>query len=259
MTSPPRGIPDFKIPPLRVVTTSGLYWLLAGLSVGSAAIHFGYTSAHFAEYWLYGLFFAVMAWGQLVWAGALILRPSRLLLTAGTLNALIILVWALSRTVGVGIGPGSSAAEPVGLPDILCTVLEAGIVVGCLGALWRPAASLWPRSHRWFAVGVVGTVTTLLVVGATFSLTPRFAAEHDHSGAGGGHVHTGALAGLHTNHDEAAELQPDKPLDPTTRAQLADQLVAARSVAEKYPTVTDAVAAGMIPAGGFAPGSGAHY
>jgi hypothetical protein len=61
-------------------------------------------------------------------------------------------------------------------------------------------------------------------------------------------------------HDVAAEAVPDKPLDRATRALLAQQLVAARAVAMKYPTVASATAAGYhLVGGGFGPGSGAHY
>src|SRR4029077_18791287 len=69
----------------------------------------------------------------------------------------------------------------------------------------------------------------------------------------GQHVH-GVKAG-----DVAAEAQPDVPLDAPTRALLAQQLTAARAHAMQYPTVADATAAGYRLAGGFAPGSGAHY
>jgi hypothetical protein len=65
--------------------------------------------------------------------------------------------------------------------------------------------------------------------------------------------------GLHTNADEEAELQPDKPLTAAQRQALAVQLVAARSAAEQYPTVADAVKAGLVQAGLFTPGAGAHY
>jgi hypothetical protein len=62
------------------------------------------------------------------------------------------------------------------------------------------------------------------------------------------------------NTDEAAEaLIPDKPLDATTRAKLALQLVEARQAALRYPTVADAQKAGMILAGEFSPLTGAHY
>jgi hypothetical protein len=59
--------------------------------------------------------------------------------------------------------------------------------------------------------------------------------------------------------DVAAESQPDQPLDAPTRALLAQQLTTARDHAMQYPTVADATAAGYRLAGGFAPGSGAHY
>jgi hypothetical protein len=60
--------------------------------------------------------------------------------------------------------------------------------------------------------------------------------------------------------DVLAENVPDKPLDRATRALLAQQLIAARAVAMRYPTVTDATNAGYsLVGGGFGPGSGAHY
>src|SRR6187455_2612984 len=69
----------------------------------------------------------------------------------------------------------------------------------------------------------------------------------------GQHVH-GVKAG-----DIAAELKPDKPLDRTTRDALQIQLTQARDAALRFPTVADAEKAGYYLAGGFAPGSGAHY
>ena len=59
--------------------------------------------------------------------------------------------------------------------------------------------------------------------------------------------------------DVAAESQPNQPLDATTRATLKAQLSEARDFALRYPTVADATATGYRLAGGFAPGSGAHY
>ena len=65
--------------------------------------------------------------------------------------------------------------------------------------------------------------------------------------------------GLRTNADEESESIPDQPLSNATRDQLAAELVAARSVAMQYPTVADATKAGLILAGKFTPGAGAHY
>jgi hypothetical protein len=56
-----------------------------------------------------------------------------------------------------------------------------------------------------------------------------------------------------------AEAQPDRPLDAATRTLLAEQLTAAREAVLRLPTAGDAAAAGYVLAGGFAPGSGAHY
>lgn len=59
--------------------------------------------------------------------------------------------------------------------------------------------------------------------------------------------------------DIAHEAEPDVPLSAEERDLVALQLVQARDTAMRYPTVADAEAAGYYLAGGFAPGSGAHY
>jgi hypothetical protein len=51
----------------------------------------------------------------------------------------------------------------------------------------------------------------------------------------------------------------DAPLDAATRAQLQHELILARSVAMKYPTVADAERNGWQPAGPFFPGIGTHF
>jgi hypothetical protein len=48
---------------------------MAALSAGAAAIHFAVTFEHFSEYSLYGVFFLVLAWAQLVWP--VVLGPGR--------------------------------------------------------------------------------------------------------------------------------------------------------------------------------------
>ncbi len=62
------------------------------------------------------------------------------------------------------------------------------------------------------------------------------------------------------NIDEARELAiPDQPLSAGTRAVLVEQLVEARKAALEYPTVADAMRAGMVQAGKFSPQTGAHF
>jgi hypothetical protein len=48
---------------------------MAALSTGAAAIHFAVMFEHFGEYSLYGVFFLVLAWAQLVWPAVLIALP----------------------------------------------------------------------------------------------------------------------------------------------------------------------------------------
>jgi len=61
------------------------------------------------------------------------------------------------------------------------------------------------------------------------------------------------------NSSEQTELKPYVPLGPADQAILTAQLSQALQAAEKFPTVATAKAAGMILAGGMAPGVGAHY
>ncbi len=119
-------------------------------------------------------------------------------------------------------------------------------------------------------MGIAGLGVAVI---SSLAFTPALASSDGHHGTGGkeaksvaasGHQHgpttlngekvTGVKA-----QDVAAEEQPNQPVDPTTRATLRAQLTEAREFAMRYPTVADATAAGYKLAGGFAPGSGAHY
>jgi hypothetical protein len=121
---------------------------------------------------------------------------------------------------------------------------------------------------RWLAVAVLGFVAGAAVImladpGTSSSrvlVAPAGAASVAGADAASGPT---TLSGEHVHGvkalDIAAESEPDQPLDEPTRAQLAAELTASRSIAMQYPTVADAAAAGYKLAGGFAPGSGAHY
>ena len=259
-----------------------LRWVLAALSLGAGVIHFAVAGEHYELTWAHGTFFAVVAWLQLSWAVAIVLRPNRSLLTAGVLlNAAILGVWAVSRVWGVPIGPDAWTPESVALPDALSSACELGIVALALAVLVRPA--LAQRQLRpSVAVPVVGIAGLGVAVISSLAFTPALASSHHHGEADGGHTHSAAASGqepasaLSGHHhgvttlngekvtgvkaeDVAAESQPNQPLDATTRDTLKTQLSAARDYALRYPTVADALAGGFRVAGGFAPGSGAHY
>jgi len=136
---------------------------LASLSAGAAAIHFAVIFEHFTEYALYGVFFLVISWAQLIWAAIVMWRPSRLWLWLGTAgNALVVAVYVASRTAGLPIGPDVSNPEPVGGLDVVSVVLEVALIAGCVALLWRP--SLTARPVRRF--GTLGTAASLAAVPA---------------------------------------------------------------------------------------------
>ena len=258
---------------------TGVRWLLAGCSLGAAVVHFGYASAHFNEYWLYGLFFVVVAWLQLLWAGAIVARPTRWLLIAAALgNEAVVAVWVASRTVGVWVGPNASVKEAVGYPDVLCTVLEAAVAAGAVALLARSRRSASGTRTRRLSRRLVGAALLAIAVASAYALTPRVAAAHDHgSGGATDHVHGSAAAltgntpcekaGPPASQGQVVDTEghfhrgpaPQVPLDQATRVQLAEQQVQARAVAEKYRTVAGAQRAGYEMSTAYVPCIGAHY
>ena len=88
--------------------------------MGAAAIHFAVVFEHFAEYTLYGVFFLVLSWAQLIWPVVLVWRPSRLWLWLGIAgNAIVLVVYVASRTAGLPFGPDLHNAESVGALDVV--------------------------------------------------------------------------------------------------------------------------------------------
>jgi hypothetical protein len=250
-----------------------LRWLLAALSLGAGVIHFAVSGEHYDLSWTHGTFFAVVAWLQLSWAVAVVVRPTRWLLAAGALlNAGILGVWAVSRVWGVPIGPDAWTPESIGWADALSSVCELGIVALALAVLVRPEVAQH-KLRPAIAVPVVGIAGLGVAVISSLAFTPALATSHDDHAAAGNGTRSAAASGHHHGattlngqavkgvkaEDVKEESQPNQPLDATTRATLKTQLSEARDFALRYPTVADATAGGYRLAGGFAPGSGAHY
>jgi len=253
-------------------------WSVAALLMGAAGIHFALMGEHARISWTHGTFFAVVAWLQLALAVAIGWRRSRPVAGAViVLNVGVLAVWVVSRTVGIAIG-GDGTPEAWGRTDVLCAVLEGLAIFGSV-ALLSPRLVRRPLSAGvgYAGVGCVGVVVAAIV---TLVFSPAWAGDtasaadgHDHvqtsevpAAAPAAHAHAHGPTALNGQkvsgvkaQDIAAETQPDQPLDAATRATLRSQLLAARELTNRYPTVADATAAGYVLAGGFAPGSGAHY
>jgi hypothetical protein len=102
-------------------------------SAGSGTIHLAVTETHFGEWWGFGVFFLCSGVIQLAWAALAVVEPTRLLLVVGAAgNALIIVVWVVSRTVGLPFGPDPGSTEAVGSADVAATLFEGLIVIACL-------------------------------------------------------------------------------------------------------------------------------
>jgi len=139
-------------------------YCLAIASAATAVIHFAVTGEHFAEYWLFGLFMLVVAWLQVLWAVAVIARPARWVLWCGAiLNAGVIVIYIVTRTVGDVLGPTPHAVEPLGFGDGLCTVLEAAVVAGCCWLL--ASRNDWQvRREQLVAVPAVSAVAAVVLL-----------------------------------------------------------------------------------------------
>jgi hypothetical protein len=150
-----------------------LTYSVASASAGAAAIHYAVVAEHFEEWWGFALFFVASAVAQLVWAVLVVASRSRLLIWAGVVvNAAIVVLWVVTRTVGTLVGPEPATPEPVGLADSVATAFEVAIVVGgaWLGLSPLTERALSPRL-MWVVSGVtlvptsLGLLSVLEVVG----------------------------------------------------------------------------------------------
>jgi hypothetical protein len=205
------------------------------LTAGAALIHVGVAGDHFHEWWAAGLFFLIVAAAQLGWSLWCWLRPaSRRLLLIGVGGSLaLVLLWAVSRTTGLPIGPEAGTPEAVGAADLVCAGLEvasaalaAALAVPRLGErLARPA----PRRAAALTIGVAAAVVA--ASGAAIA-----APSPDHAeAAAGGHVHASGDAaqttpGAHDHHDV--------PNLPDTSKATPEQTAAATSLLDRTIAAT---------------------
>lgn len=197
---------------------------LASLSAGAAVSHFAMIPAHAQESLGVAMGFALAGWFQLVFAVAVVARPSARWLRANVVANLVVLAgWAVSRTVGLPFGPEAWTPEPISAVDALCSTLEALMVVGSLVALRRPAFGAGV-SRRGFVAATA--VPALAVAALTTAALASPAAVHSHgddramagSHASAEHEHAGDEgmgAGTdhpdHADHDDADHDDHDGP------------------------------------------------
>jgi hypothetical protein len=126
--------------------TDGLWVAVAGL-VLAGAVHAAVIPEHLHHYLLFGVFFAGLSVVELWLAVVLIRRPERRLVGFVAIgSALTIVLWLMSRTTGIPIGPEQWTPEPFGALDIAASGAELVTAVGCVAHLWMVS------DHRRFSM-----------------------------------------------------------------------------------------------------------
>jgi hypothetical protein len=135
----------------------------AVLTLGAAAIHAAVIGDHFEESGLFGTFFVLATLLQLGWAAVVFIAPSRALVVLGVAgNAALILVWILSRTRGLPVGPEPWTREAVGGLDVFSSMFEALAVYLSLSLLLRHAPL--PRGPLRLSQDIGGLALTVAFV-----------------------------------------------------------------------------------------------
>ena len=228
---------------------------LASLSAAAAAIHFAVVFEHFRDYLLYGVFFLVLAWAQLIWPAVLLWRPSRLWLWLGLAgNAAVLAVYVLSRTAGLPFGPDLHHPEPVGALDVVSCVLEFALVTGCAALLWRPSLADRPvRRRGGVAAAAAMLAVPVLAIAATAAvMTPGWAGPEGPAGMASGSGMAGPSAsaagmGDMGSTDGRSDMRMYGSTAPPTAAQVlaAGQLIRQTDATlARYQNVRAAFAAG---------------
>lgn len=109
-------------------------------SVVAAGIHVAVAPEHFRESALYGVFFVVAAACQTSGAAVLLALRSRMLtgfVAAG--NGVIVVLWLMTRVVGIPLGPQAGEVERFQVLDVTASTAEVAVVVCCLLAMRRVA------------------------------------------------------------------------------------------------------------------------
>ena len=129
-------------PPWRRVPKPVLWAAL--FSFVAAVVHGVVCPEHFEEAALYGWFFLLCASAQLVWALIAVVRPGRTWLMLGLAGNLAVLVlWVITRTAGIPLGPQAGEVETIGVLDIVASAAELG-VVACLALFLSTRRSAAP-------------------------------------------------------------------------------------------------------------------
>jgi hypothetical protein len=127
------------------------------------------------------LFFAVLGVLQIAWAAFalssdVLPMPRRF----AALSAAVILLWLVSRTAGLPVGPEPWEAEAVGTADLLCSGFEAALIALLVVSI-RPATEESPSLTNIRRMIVVGRLVAAAVTVMALADTDPSRHGHHHS------------------------------------------------------------------------------
>lgn len=136
------------VPELRSLGVDSAVYAVAALSMAAALAHLWMMPGHFGQWWGYGAFYLSAALVQGLFSVALLRWPGQRLSFSGVWTNLgLILVYMLSRTSGLPVGPHAGVAEEAGVLDMAATVSEVGAIILLIGLL--------SGAYRRFAVNAL--------------------------------------------------------------------------------------------------------
>src|SRR5262245_9954378 len=147
----------------------------ATLTLGAAAINLSVAPDHLKVYVPFAVLLIAVGIAQAVLGLAAWLRPSRGVFTAAVLIALVCLVvWTISRTAGLPVGPAPGRPEAAGFPDLVTTLFEVTSVPLFLILIWRGPRYVPDRRRGWpgGVVPLAVLLTLLTFVGVMTGLNP---------------------------------------------------------------------------------------
>lgn len=145
--------------------------VLAAVLIGSATIHAAVVPGQLAAWTAAGVLFIVLSVAELVVAALIQVSQRRvMLIIAAAVSAVPLVLWIYSRTAGLPFGPAAGLPVAVGIPDIICCLLEIVALIIAI-VLLRSADSLQRTPLAWPHVRALAVVAVIAVTALGFAAT----------------------------------------------------------------------------------------
>jgi hypothetical protein len=169
--------PRSRFSPPAGVEYSPRVRLLISLSAVAGIIHARAMVDHMSHYWLFGVFFGVLTYAQVLLAVQLYRDPrdTRWLMPAAVGSLAVVGIWLVSRSVGLPIGPWAGRPEPFGISDVAASIDEL-LFAAVVFAMLRPDRWIAARLV-WLNGGNCQRITTMMI---GFSLIAAVVGKHTH-------------------------------------------------------------------------------